>query len=52
MSSGLSPYTAKTHVSRIITKLGARDRVQFVVLASQTGIANSQYELPGRDRSI
>ena len=48
----LSPYTAKTHVSRILTKLGARDRVQLVVLAYQTGIANSQYELPGPDRSI
>lgn len=35
----LSPLTAKTHVSRILTKLGARGRVQLVVLAYQTGIA-------------
>jgi DNA-binding NarL/FixJ family response regulator len=35
----LSPLTAKTHVSRILTKLGARDRVQLVVIAYQAGIA-------------
>jgi DNA-binding NarL/FixJ family response regulator len=35
----LSPLTAKTHVSRILMKLGARDRVQLVVIAYQTGIA-------------
>ena len=35
----LSPLTAKTHVSRILMKLGARDRVQLVVIAYQAGVA-------------
>ena len=39
----LSPLTAKTHVSRIITKLGVRDRAQLVVLAYETGLVT-----PGR----
>ena len=34
----LSPLTAKTHVSRIMTKLAARDRVQLVVIAYETGL--------------
>jgi DNA-binding NarL/FixJ family response regulator len=34
----LSPLTAKTHVSRIMSKLGARDRVQLVVIAYETGL--------------
>jgi DNA-binding NarL/FixJ family response regulator len=34
----VSPLTAKTHVSRILMKLGARDRVQLVVIAYQSGI--------------
>ncbi|MBO0694404.1 MAG: response regulator transcription factor [Acidimicrobiaceae bacterium] len=34
----LSPLTAKTHVSRILTKLGARDRTQLVVIAYESGL--------------
>jgi DNA-binding NarL/FixJ family response regulator len=35
---GLSPLTAKTHVSRIMGKLGARDRAQLVVVAYESGM--------------
>ncbi len=34
----MSHATAKTHVSRLLTKLGARDRAQLVVLAYETGV--------------
>ena len=34
----VSPATAKTHVNRAMTKLGARDRAQLVVLAYETGL--------------
>ena len=34
----LSPATARTHVSRAMTKLRARDRAQLVVIAYQTGL--------------
>jgi DNA-binding NarL/FixJ family response regulator len=34
----LSPATARTHVSRIMTKLGARDRAQLVVVAYESGL--------------
>jgi DNA-binding NarL/FixJ family response regulator len=34
----MSPLTAKTHVSRAMTKLGARDRAQLVVVAYETGL--------------
>ena len=35
----VSPLTAKTHVSRAMTKLGARDRAQLVVIAYAAGLA-------------
>jgi DNA-binding NarL/FixJ family response regulator len=34
----MSPATAKTHVSRVLTKLDARDRAQLVVIAYETGL--------------
>ena len=34
----LGETTIKTHVTRILTKLGVRDRVHAVVLAYETGI--------------
>ncbi len=36
----VSAATAKTHVSRIMSKLGARDRVQLVVVAYESGLIN------------
>ncbi|GGT13105.1 MULTISPECIES: response regulator transcription factor [Streptomyces] len=35
---GLSPLTAKTHVSRIMGKVGARDRAQLVIVAYESGL--------------
>ncbi|GGQ00175.1 response regulator [Streptomyces mutabilis] len=35
---GLSPLTAKTHVSRIMGKLGTRDRAQLVIVAYESGL--------------
>jgi DNA-binding NarL/FixJ family response regulator len=36
----LSPATARTHVSRVMVKLGARDRAQLVVVAYRTGLVD------------
>lgn len=36
----ISPATAKTHVAHLLTKLDARDRVQLVIIAYQTGLAH------------
>jgi DNA-binding NarL/FixJ family response regulator len=37
----ISPYTVKTHLNRAMTKTGARDRSQLVVLAYRAGLAGS-----------
>jgi DNA-binding NarL/FixJ family response regulator len=34
----VTPATAKTHVSRLLMKLGARDRTQLVILAYESGL--------------
>jgi DNA-binding NarL/FixJ family response regulator len=39
----ISPATAKTHVSRAMTKLNARDRAQLVVFAYETGLVTPRW---------
>jgi DNA-binding NarL/FixJ family response regulator len=39
----ISKATARTHVSRVIGKLAARDRAQLVVIAYQTGLVSPGY---------
>jgi DNA-binding NarL/FixJ family response regulator len=39
----ISPLTAKTHISRAMVKLHARDRAQLVVLAYESGLVSPQY---------
>jgi DNA-binding NarL/FixJ family response regulator len=50
----LSPLTVKTHANHAMTKVGARDRAQLVVVAYQTGLAGSparaKRELPVHPR--
>ncbi|MET8825233.1 response regulator transcription factor [Streptomyces sp. NPDC004610] len=38
----ISPLTAKTHISRAMTKLGARDRAQLVVFAYESGLVTAR----------
>ncbi|MFH8489369.1 response regulator [Streptomyces longisporoflavus] len=42
----ISPFTAKTHVSRAMTKLGARDRAQLVVFAYESGLVAARSATP------
>ena len=37
----ISPATAKTHVAHLLTKLDARDRIQLVIIAYQSGLATA-----------
>jgi DNA-binding NarL/FixJ family response regulator len=37
-----SPSSPKTHVARVVSKLGLRDRVQVVVFACQHGLVENQ----------
>jgi DNA-binding NarL/FixJ family response regulator len=43
----ISPLTCKSHVSRILTKLDARDRIQLVVIAYESGLV-----IPGQASAI
>ena len=46
----ISPATARTYVSRMLSKLGARDRAQLVVIAYESGLVTPgrHLETPGR----
>jgi DNA-binding NarL/FixJ family response regulator len=48
----VSPLTAKTHVSRILAKLGARDRGQLVMLAYELGLVQPGEDPPDGLREI
>jgi DNA-binding NarL/FixJ family response regulator len=46
----ISPATAKTHVSRILLKLAARDRAQLVVIAYESGLVKPRSPDSGPQR--
>jgi DNA-binding NarL/FixJ family response regulator len=51
----ITPATAKTHVNRVMTKLGARDRAQLVIAAYEGGVVSPKGEWPApayHDRGI
>ena len=47
----MSPATARTHVGRILVKLGARDRAQLVAIAWRAGIVAPAASGPGTRRA-
>lgn len=38
----LSPATVKTYIGRLLTKLGARDRAQLVIIAYESGLITTR----------
>jgi DNA-binding NarL/FixJ family response regulator len=44
----ITPGTAKTHIGRLLHKLGARDRVQLVIIAYRTGVTAVKATTPGK----
>jgi DNA-binding NarL/FixJ family response regulator len=46
----ISPATAKTHVAHLLTKLDARDRIQLVIIAYQSGLVRCLRSPPGWPR--
>jgi DNA-binding NarL/FixJ family response regulator len=45
----ISPATARTHVSRAMVKLGARDRAQLAVFAYESGLVAPRVRRSARD---
>jgi len=45
----ISPLTCKSHISRVLTKVDARDRIELVVLAYETGLVAPGQMHVGRD---
>jgi DNA-binding NarL/FixJ family response regulator len=47
----IGPGTAKTHVRNLLAKLGARDRIQLVILAFHTGLVKANPPQPPAQRT-